>query len=203
MKMLILMATGAALAFSSGALAQSAYWTGDTTSGPTMLGRPSSFTFLSSSASNFHYHSEPFYVSASGEYTAESNTNAPFGDFDGYLLIYGNSFDPTSPLANLIAGDDDFSGAFTVLSGSSASGVRASRIILGDFSNFGGSTTGLNLTAGVQYYAVQTSYGAGAAGSFEAAIGGGPGQVHLGIVPAPGTLALLAFGGLAAARRRR
>jgi hypothetical protein len=185
------------------ASAQTAYWTGDTTGGPSMTGRPASFTVLSGATAQYFYHAQPFYVSAGGEYTAESNTNPPFGGYDGYLLIYANSFDPTAPLTNLIAGDDDYSGPFSVLTGSSASSVRASRITLGDASNFGGAATGLNLMAGVQYYAVNTAFSAGPAGTFESAIGGGPGNVHLGIVPAPGSLALLGFGGLLAARRRR
>jgi hypothetical protein len=183
------------------ATAQNAIYTGDTTGSPTMTGRP--FSLAGTSAGSFNFHSQPFYVSAGGEYTAEANTNPPFGGYDGFLLIYVNSFDPSQPLLNLIAGDDDYSGAFSVLSGSSASGVRASRIILGDSSNFGGALTGLNLMAGTQYYAVHTSFSPGAAGTFEAGIGNGPGNVTLGIVPAPSSLALLGLGGLVVARRRR
>jgi hypothetical protein len=198
--LLALLAVGG---LAASAAAQNAIYTGDTNMGA-MNGRPASFTVLSGATSLFNFHSQPFYVSAGGEYTAEANTNSPLGNYDGYFLIYANSFDPTQPLVNLIAGDDDYSGVFSVLSGSSGSSIRASRIILGDSSNFGGAATGLNLAAGIQYFAVHTTFGAGVAGgTFEAGIGNGPGNVTLGIVPAPSSLALLGLGGLLAARRRR
>jgi hypothetical protein len=193
----------AVLAMASGAMAQSAIWTGTTLGGPT-FNRPTSFTAVSTGSQL--YHLQPFYVSASGEYVFETDTAPPSGsDWDGFILVYANAFNPLAPLDNLIAGDDDYTGAFSVLPGASISGTRASRIILGDASNFGGAATGLNLTAGVQYYAINTAWttAVGVGGDFTSGIGGGPGAVTLGIIPAPGAFALLGMGGLLAARRRR
>jgi len=189
----------AVLAAASGALAQNAYWSSTTTGGPTFA-RPSSFTTTASFANAVNYDVQPFYVNVSGQYVYESSTAG--ASWDGYILVYANNFNPATPLANLIAGDDDFSSTFTVLTGS-GSGTDASRIALGESSNFGGATTGLNLTAGVQYYAVQTAYSNGNSGTYNAGIGGGQGTVTLGMIPAPGSLALLGMGGFLAARRRR
>ena len=183
-----------------GAVAQNAIWEGTTVGGDTFL-RPTSFATVTTERL---YEATPFFVSADGEYVFEINTAAPFGsDWDGFALVYANAFDPTNSLLNLIAGDDDYVGPFSVLPGSSVSGVRASRIILGDSSNFGGGGTGLFLQAGVQYFAISTAWGVGASGSYTAGIGGGPGAVTLGIIPAPGAVALLAIAGLASSRRRR
>jgi hypothetical protein len=195
--------TIALLVAASGAVAQDAIWTGDTTGGPTMQ-RPVSFTLLSGFATATPYEVTPFFVSVGGQYVFEADyRNAAGGSWDGYILVYSGSFDAGNPLSNLIAGDDDYLGSFTVLPGATTGGLQGSRIALGDGSNFGGSGTGLNLTAGEQYFAVVLGFGNADFGTYTAGIGGGQGQVTLGLIPAPGAVALLGLGGLAAVRRRR
>lgn len=192
----LLMAAGAATA-------QDAIWTGDTTGGAT-FNRPLSFTALSLGASAVRYDVQAFFVSVSGEYIFEADyRNASGGSFDGYALVYSGSFDPSSPLSGLIAGDDDYSGAFSVLPGGTTGGLQGSRIALGEGTNFGGAGTGLNLTVGTQYFAVITGFGNTNFGTYTAGVGGGQGAVSLGIVPAPSAMALLGLGGLVATRRRR
>jgi hypothetical protein len=202
MRVSVFFATATALAISSPALAQSAFWS-DTTAGAPTFSRPSSFTGHTGDA--HRYHVQPFWVDAAGEYVYESSTHNPATGqgWDGFILAYIHSFDPANPLVNLIAGNDDKPpGPFMVLPGSSTSWTRASQIALGNSQNFGGPTTGFHLTAGVQYYAVQTGLWEDA-GVFWAGIGAGPGSVYLGIVPAPGAAVLIAFGAVVASRRRR
>jgi hypothetical protein len=164
-----------------GPTGDSVIWEGSTIGGGTFL-RPTSFTTVTTERI---YESTPFHVSQNGEYVFEINTASPFGsDWDGFAFVYQFEFDPANSLENLIAGDDDYFGPFSVLPGSSASGVRASRIVLGDASNFGGAGTGLFLQAGVQYFAISTSWGVGASGTYTAGIGGGPGDVTLGLIDA-------------------
>lgn len=195
--------TIALLVAASGAMAQDAIWSGDTTDGPTMQ-RPLSFTGLSGFATASPYEVTPFFVSVGGEYVFEADyRDAAGGSWDGYILVYSGSFDAGNPLSNLIAGDDDYLGAFSVLSGETTGGLQGSRIALGESSNFGGAGTGLNLTAGEQYFAVVLGFGNANFGSYTAGIGGGQGMVTLGLIPAPGAVALLGLGGLAAVRRRR
>ncbi len=44
----------------------------------------------------------PFNVDAAGSYTFSSEQ-----DYDGFIFVYQNSFDPNSPLVNYLAGNDD------------------------------------------------------------------------------------------------
>lgn len=193
-----------ALVVASGsAFAQTAFWTGDTTGDPT-FNRPESFSSLSASATAVPYEVQPFWVTASGQYVfeADAQTGAGFNHPDTYILVYSGSFNALSGLTNLIAGDDDFSGSFTLFSGTGG-GFESSRIALGESSNYGGATTGLNLTANTQYYAVVTGFGNVDFGTYQAAIGGGQGTVNLGVVPEPATMAVLGLGLLPILRRRR
>lgn len=195
--------TIALLVAASGAAAQDAIWTGDTTGGPT-FNRPVGFGGLSGVGTAVAYEVTPFFVSVSGQYVFEADyRNSTGASWDGYILVYSGSFDAGSPLSNLIAGDDDYLGAFSVLPGATTGGLQGSRIALGDASNFGGAGTGLNLTAGAQYFAVVTGFGNAEFGTYTAGIGGGQGLVTLGLIPAPSAVALLGLGGLAAVRRRR
>ncbi len=179
------------------------YFTGDTTGGPTFL-RPTSFSSVTTAR---RYQVIPFYVDTSGEYVFEVDSQAAngFTHPDCFALVYAKGFDPTNPLADLIAGDDDYSGAFSMLTGT-GSGTRSSRIALGETSNFAGPTTGLFLTANTQYWAVVTGWGAGQQGTFRAMIGDGAGggTVHLGAIPEPASLGLVGLVslGLAFGRRR-
>jgi len=190
---------------SASAFSQTAFWTGDTTGDPTWR-RPASFTTLGSAttANAIPYEVQPFWVTVSGEYVFEldARTASGFTHTDPYILVYTGAFDPNNPLVNLKAGDDDFSSAFTLFSGTGG-GLNASRIALGDASNYGGATTGLNLTANTQYYAVVTGFDNADFGTYGGAIGGGQGSVNLGVVPEPATMAALGIGVAALLRRRR
>lgn len=204
----------AVLGLSSGGFADVIFF-GDTTGGPTMDNRPLSFTGQSGTGANVRYFLQPFYVDTTGEYIFEVDSDPANGAYthtDQYALVYGpGGFNPsgTGPLNNLIAGDDDFSGAYTILPGASSANTQGSRIALGESSNFGGAGTGLLLTANTQYYAVITGFGTSNFGSFTAGIGDGPGggTVTLGFVaiPEPNSLAILGLlgVGLVARRRRR
>lgn len=180
------------------AFAVDAFWSGDTTGDPSW-NRPTSFSSLSGVGTAVPYEVQDFWVTASGQYVFEVDGNS---HPDTYILVYSGSFNAGTPLANLIAGDDDFSGTFTVLSGT-GQGFASSRIALGESSNYGGAGTGLNLTANTQYYAVVTGFGNTDFGTYRAGIGNGPGDVRLGAVPEPGTMIALGAGLAALAARRR
>lgn len=196
MKKILLVAL--AMSAVAGANAVDLFWSGDLNASSPTFTRPSSMTTTSTGA--FRYDVQPFYVTVSGNYVYESDQAV--GNYDGYIFLYAGSFDPNNPLTNLQDGDDDFSGAFTVLSGSSSSGVRASRIASTETSNFN-DPTGSFLTAGVQYYAINSTFSAGTGGVYRAAIGGGQGDVIGGVVPEPASMIALGAGILALARRRR
>ena len=168
--------------------AQNAFWTGDTTGDPT-FNRPEELDSLSSFADAVPYEVQPFWVTSTGQYVFEADAQASngFNHTDTFILVYSGSFNAGTPLVNLIAGDDDFSGTFTLLTGTGG-GIESSRIALGDTSNLGGDI-GLNLTANTQYYAVVTGFENTDFGTYRAGIGAGPGNVNLGVVPEPATMA--------------
>lgn len=172
-----------------------------TASDPTFA-RPLSSSSVSAFGNAVSYQVREFYVTVTGTYVAEM-ASTPFasGGVDTYLVIYANAFNPASPLTNYVTHNDDFTGNFTVLpgpfgsavgtagAGSSVTGTPASRL----------STT---LTAGVQYYAVLTTFENAEFGPWYLGIGGGQGQVIAGPVPEPMTMTVLALGAVAALRRR-
>lgn len=85
-----------------------------------------------------------FRVSTTGTYTIV-NTYEP--NFDGYLHIYANSFDPQNPCATYFVGNDDFNG------------IGQSRII----ATFSANTT---------YYLVTSAWSGYASGTFSTTISG-------------------------------
>ncbi len=178
-------------------------WNGDTSGGPT-FNRPSGLATLSGTATAVLFFLQPFYVDLTAQYVFEIDSTTPLTHTDQYALVYANSFSSVSPLNNLIAGDDDYPGGYTILSGSSASAGEGSRIALGETSNFGGAATGLLLTAGIQYFAVVAGFGNADFGTYRAALGDGPGggTVTLGSIPEPSAVAILASFVLAGLSRR-
>lgn len=187
------------LAVAPFAAAADFFWGGDTTGAPT-FNRPSGLSSLSGVGTAVKYQVQPFYVTVSGSYAFEANF-ATGTSWDGYILAYTGSFNPATPLANLINGDDDYTGALPLLGGTSASAGDAARIATGQSTNF--APGGLNLVANTQYYAVVAGFGNTDAGQYRAAIGGGQGDVIGGVVPEPASMAALGAGLLAFARRRR
>ncbi|GIW74579.1 MAG: hypothetical protein KatS3mg103_1101 [Phycisphaerales bacterium] len=81
-------------------------------------------------------------VTQDGPYTVLSDqTNFGF-QWDGYLLVYENGFDPFDPLTNLIALNDDYSGPGLPGTGIGYSGIQD-----------------IQMLAGVPYVIVQTGFG--------------------------------------------
>lgn len=151
-------------------------FSGDTTGEPTW-NRPTSPAFLSLStlATATPYEVIPFFVSANGLY----NISHIQDNWDGFVFLYEDSFDPSLPLVNGIAGDDDGNG-----------GIGTS-----DFS--------ASLTAGTQYYLVTTGFDNTEFGTYTGTISSTAGIATIGLIPEPSSLSLLAAAGLFAARRRR
>lgn len=94
---------------------------------------------------------QPFTVDTDGPYDFSSTQ-----DYDGYIHIYEIEFDPTDALLNCVIGDDDGPG-----------GIGTSEVL------------GVDLQAGVQYFAVTSAFEAGDEGTFTNTIGG-VGTVTLG-----------------------
>ncbi len=173
---------GAMLALAGTVMAGDLDYLGDTTGGPT-FNRPSGLGTLSGFATDVAYEAVNIGVSADGDYSILSDqTN--FGLlWDGYLLVYENSFNPASPLDNLIALNDDYFGSGLPGIGVGYSGLDA-----------------VTLSSANTYWVVQTGFDNPDQGPYQVSISG-PGDIR--IIPAPASLALLGLGGLAAARRRR
>ena len=175
------------------------FFSGDTTGGPT-FNRPSSLVALSGVGTATPYFVQPFFTT--------TNQSGVVFEVDGishsdtFALIYTGSFDPLNALTNLVDGDDDFSGSFTVLSGT-GQGFASSRIAAGEGTNFSAGT-GISLVAGTQYFAVIGGFGNTDFGTFDAGIGGT--DLFLGAIPEPSTglaVGLIGLIGLAFGRRRR
>lgn len=81
-------------------------WAGTTVGKPTfdrpIQGTPPSSTYGSAT---FRYEFKSFAVSTAGSYTLD----AAYPVMDGYLFVYSGSFNPSSPLTNCLAANDDFS----------------------------------------------------------------------------------------------
>jgi len=148
----------ASLSFMVAAPAQAINFTGDTTGAPTW-NRPiengsNPPAALSDIDTAVPYQVHNFFVGTTGAYNFLSTAT-----FDNYTFIYKNSFSAASPLNNAIIGSDDFP----------------------DLSNSG--FNGVNLTAGTQYYFVNTGFNNGDFGAYNSSITG-VGNVTLGDVAA-------------------
>jgi hypothetical protein len=187
-----------AVCLTTPSLAVDFFFGGDTTGQPT-FNRPSSLTTLSGVGTAVSYVTQDFMVTVTGAYQAEMDgVNHP----DTYALVYSAPFNPATPLANLLNGDDDYSGPFAMLTGT-GQGLASSRIATGETTNF--AAGGLALTAGTCYTFVGTGFGNPDFGAFLAAIGQGPGDVVGTCIPEPASLGLCVLGAflsLFAARRR-
>jgi subtilisin len=68
-------------------------------------------TTLSTTGTAVYYHVQAFTVPVAGTYslqqTVASYTNGTATDQDGYFSLYQNSFNPATPLANVLAANDD------------------------------------------------------------------------------------------------
>ncbi len=188
--------------------AQNAYFTGALTANDPTFNRPlETGTGLSGVGTSVFYDVQPFYVAANGTFTFETVAPTP-NAYDTFIFIYQNAFNPGSPLVNFVAGDDDFTGAFTILPGPYG--------VPGSGTGTGGSApasliSGAALSSGVQYYAVNTSFSNAAVGTYFSGIGGrsvtgAPVDVLLGnlpVVPEPASLVALGVGALALMRKRK
>ena len=148
----------ASLSVMVAAPAQAITFSGDTTGAPTWNrpfdGGNNIPTGISGAGTAVPYQVQNFFVGTTGAYNFLSTAT-----FDNYTFIYQNSFSAASPLTNAIIGDDDFSNAWN-------SGFN-----------------GVNLTAGTQYYFVNTGYSNNHFGAYNSSITG-VGNVTLGDVAA-------------------
>ena len=140
---------GVFICASSFASAQNpAVYSGDTTGGPEWDRALSSCDGVSI-LGPVTYHEQNFFVDTNGSYDISSDQDTAGVLWDGYLLLYVDSFDPLNPLTNCVTGDDDGDG-----------GIGTSDI------------DGVALTAGTQYILVTTGFSAGNEGAFTNTIDG-------------------------------
>ncbi|MEH2330050.1 hypothetical protein [Nostoc sp.] len=164
-------AAGVAIALSVSVIlpsqASTISYSGDTTNTPT-FNRPQTEGFeggtnpptsLSSNGTAVPYYSQPFFVDTTGSYNVVGSQA-----FLGIQFLYQNSFNPTTPLVNLLSGNDPFPDEGT--------------------SGF----SGLSLTANNQYFLVTTGFdnSNNSFGNFTNTITG-PGNITL--VPEPSSIA--------------
>jgi hypothetical protein len=152
-------------------------YSGDTTGRPTWNrpGAGSPPTVISSYT--VPYDVFRFTVDAPGSYSF--NSSSPY---DNYGFLYQGSFNPISPLTNVIIGNDDSSN------------------IPGTSWDYGFST---NLTAGTNYFLVSTGFSLGESGAFTTTIIGSGNISAATAAPEPFTIIGTLVGGTAAMRMRK
>ncbi|MEH2255540.1 hypothetical protein [Nostoc sp.] len=149
-------------------------YSGDTTNAP-IFNRPQTEGFeggtnpptsLFSNGTTVPYYSQPFLVDTTGFYDIEGSQA-----FLGIQFLYENSFNPTTPLVNLLSGNDPFPDEGT--------------------SGF----SGLSLTANNQYFLVTTGFdnSNNSFGTFTNTITG-PGNIT--VVPEPSSIASIVIFGI-------
>lgn len=129
------------------------------------------------------YQVQSFVAPATGVYTFLSTATSP-ANWDNFLVLYRNAFNPNAPLTNAVAANDDLNN---------------------NIANIGRSGFSTTLTAGINYFLVTTAFSTfGSVGSFTngvsttATVGG-----NLTATPEPGTWLMVAFGiGTLLLRRR-
>lgn len=162
------------------ATAATVVFNGDTTGDPTW-NRPLTTTTLSGVGTAVPYEAIGFTVDVGGTYTF--NMDAIVGTYDTFLALYSNAFNAGSPLANILAVDDDG----------------------GPGSN---SQLSFNLSSGVNYFGVATGFDNLDFGAFTLTIAG-PGTASPispnGAIPEPASWAmmLVGFAAVGHALRRR
>lgn len=165
MRMLLFSAAAAACLVA--APASAAEIVGDTTGNPTWNRPVGGGPGLSGVGTATPYEAIPFTVDAAGNYVLA--LSALTANFDIYLHLYQNSFDPNNQLSNLLAGNDD-------------GGPGLDSLL-----NFG-------LATGTSYFAVVSGFSNSDFGSYRLAVTG-PGNVSIGgAVPEPTTWAMMLIG---------
>ncbi len=156
--------------------AEVASYSGATTGGPEWARPEPGFDGVSG-LGPVRYHVQPFTVDATGRYDIYSKQ-----DYDGWVFLYADDFDPESPLAFGVAESDDGR------TGEDSSDLWRDR-----------NGALLTLEAGRTYYLVTTGFEDIDFGSFTTYIGG-VGTVTF--IPEPASAGLLLVGAVVVRRRR-
>jgi hypothetical protein len=154
--------------------------TGSTVGGPTFNRPDIDGGALSTVGTAVRYTVTELTVATTGRYMVASSTPGagPLGDEnDGVVLLYQNSFNPSSPLTNFVVGGDPF-------------GFALQNVVTAQ------------LTAGTTYVVVTTGYDNDDAGPYTL-YAAGPGTPTLTPVPEPAVGVLLAAVGLLGVRSLR